>query len=110
MKQPQQSEAKLHALDYWQVIRNRYGVILLSFFLVFMTAAVVTAIMPKKFLGKVTLEIERLASSKGVFGDDEANARAIASPQFMMTQFKVITSKETLNKVIEKLGLVKRWN
>ena len=33
-------EIKLHALDYWQVIRNRYGVILLAFFLVFMTATV----------------------------------------------------------------------
>ena len=32
-------ESKLHMLDYWQVLRNRYGIILLAFFLVFLTAA-----------------------------------------------------------------------
>lgn len=38
MNQPsQQSEVNLHAIDYWQVIKNRYGVILLTFLLVFMT-------------------------------------------------------------------------
>ena len=46
---PNQSEATLHAIDYWQVIKNRYGVILLTLLLVFMTAAVITYVMPKKF-------------------------------------------------------------
>jgi hypothetical protein len=27
---PQQNEAALHAVDYWQVIKNRYGIILLT--------------------------------------------------------------------------------
>ena len=44
----QQNEAMLHAVDYWQVIKNRYGIILLSLLLVFMTAAVITYVMPKK--------------------------------------------------------------
>ena len=35
MNEQNNNEVKLHALDYWQVIRNRYGVILLAFFLVF---------------------------------------------------------------------------
>ena len=30
----QLAESKMHALDYWQVVRNRWGVILLTFFLV----------------------------------------------------------------------------
>ncbi|MGI8605207.1 MAG: GumC family protein [Verrucomicrobiales bacterium] len=109
MKQ-QQSEAKLHALDYWQVIRNRYGVILLSFFLVFMTAAVVTAIMPKKYAGRVLLEIERFSGTNLAFEDPVASMRNGSSQTFLQTEFKVITSKETLYQVIDKLGLVKRWN
>ncbi len=52
-------EIKLHALDYWQVVRNRYGVVLLAFFLVFMTATVITYMMPKEYLGRVTLEINK---------------------------------------------------
>ena len=57
------SEAKLHALDYWQVIRNRYGVILLAFFLVFMTAGVITYILPEEYLGKVVLEVHQHAEA-----------------------------------------------
>ena len=93
MKQPQ-SEAKLHALDYWQVIRNRYGVILLSFFLVFMTAAVVTAIMPKKFAGKVMLEVERYTGSGLALENPHDSYKGMSSPLFLQTEFKIITSKE----------------
>ena len=61
-------EIKLHALDYWQVIRNRYGVILLAFFLVFMTATVITYMMPKEYLGSTTLQIRRDAK-ENVFAE-----------------------------------------
>lgn len=108
----QQSEARLHALDYWQVIRNRYGVILLSFFLVFMTAAVVTAIMPKKYPGTVLMEIERSSgvTGGGDFYDGVSNSKAmLGSTTFLPTEFKIITSKETLSQVIKKLNLVERW-
>ena len=35
-------EVKLHFLDYWRVIRVRWGLMLLAFFLVLITAAIVT--------------------------------------------------------------------
>jgi polysaccharide biosynthesis transport protein len=108
----QQSEARLHALDYWQVIRNRYGVILLSFSLVFLTAAVVTAIMPKKYSGRVLLEVERFSStvSGEIFNDENARSKAVVGQNtFLPTEFKIISSKETLSQVIKKLGLVDRW-
>ena len=38
----QHTEVKLHFLDYWRVIRIRWVLILLSFLLVLLTAAVVT--------------------------------------------------------------------
>jgi len=107
----QPSEARLHALDYWQVIRNRYGVILLSFFLVFLTAAVVTAILPKKFAGKVVMEIERSSGvTAGDFYDPVSGSKAmLGNMTFLPTEFKIITSKETLSQVIRKRNLVDRW-
>jgi capsular exopolysaccharide synthesis family protein len=102
------SEAKLHALDYWQIIRNRYGVVLLAFFLVFMTVCVVVYILPRKYEGRVQLEIARdekpveMGMNRvGVWGDREMN--------FIQTQFKIITSYETLGLVADKLNLIQRW-
>ncbi|MCB1097859.1 MAG: polysaccharide biosynthesis tyrosine autokinase [Verrucomicrobiae bacterium] len=101
------NEVKLHALDYWQVIRNRYGVILLAFFLVFMTAAVITYIMPREYLGRVRLQIQPVSQEYEVFRDN--STRAMITPAFIQTQFQIITSKETLYDVIEELQLVKKW-
>ncbi len=110
MKQSQQSEASLHALDYWQVIRNRYGVILLSFFLVFLTAAIVTWIMPRKYPGTVLMGVERFSGVSNTLEDTTAARKSTAEGMFFLpTEFKVITSKETLYLVIDKLGLVEKW-
>ena len=58
LSSPQQNEAALHAVDYWQVIKNRYGIILLTLLLVFMTAAVITYVMPKKYESEATIEVK----------------------------------------------------
>ncbi|MEM7385274.1 MAG: polysaccharide biosynthesis tyrosine autokinase [Verrucomicrobiota bacterium] len=104
------SEAKLHAMDYWQVLRNRYGVILLAFALVFMTAAVITYILPRQYSGKVQLQINREPSDLKIFDMGMAPGRAFISPQFIETQFKIISSKETLSRVVEALGLDEHWD
>ncbi|MFT5405569.1 MAG: succinoglycan biosynthesis transport protein ExoP, partial [Verrucomicrobiales bacterium] len=104
------SEAKLHAMDYWQVLRNRYGVILLAFFLVFMTAAVITYILPKEYLGKVTMQINRELHDWKIFHGGEApSGRMYVPPTFIETEFKVITSKKTLYDVVDALKLDERW-
>ena len=107
MNETNSSEVKLHALDYWQVVRNRYGVILLAFFLVFMTAAVITYIMPREYLGRVRLQIQPYSTDYEVFRDN--STRQLLTPTFIQTQFQIITSKQTLYKVIEELQLVKKW-
>ncbi|WP_367870163.1 GumC family protein [Luteolibacter sp. Populi] len=112
MNQPsQQSEANLHAIDYWQVIKNRYGVILLTFLLVFMTALVITYVMPKKYESKAVVQV----NPKGLGGIDipglSDNRRAIDVGQnFYATEFEVIRSQKTLDNAIESLDLVNRWN
>ena len=108
MNEQNANEVRLHALDYWQVIRNRYGVILLAFFLVFMTAAVITYIMPREYLSRVRLQVEPFASSYQVFNDN--SSQQALTPTFIQTQFQIITSKETLYRVIDELQLVKHWD
>ena len=103
------SEAKLHAMDYWQVLRNRYGVILLAFFLVFMTAAVITYILPKEYIGKVTLQINREVHDWKIFHGDMPSGRFFVPPTFIETEFKVMTSKKTLSNVVDSLNLDEKW-
>lgn len=107
----QQNEAALHAVDYWQVIKNRYGIILLTLLLVFMTAAVITYVMPKKYESEATIEVKPrsggMSPLAGMTGDPSASLRM--TPQFFGTEFEKIKSSNSLLKVVEKLGLVTKW-
>ena len=53
------TESKMHALDYWQVIRNRWGVILLTFFLITLASLVIIALLDKKFAGRTKFQINQ---------------------------------------------------
>jgi capsular exopolysaccharide synthesis family protein len=108
----QQNEAMLHAVDYWQVIKNRYGVILLSLLLVFMTAAVITYVMPKKYESEATIEVKPRAAGLSPLGSDlnELSGAARTTPQFFGTEFEKIKSRNSLEKVVQNLELVNRWS
>lgn len=104
------SEASLHAIDYWQVIKNRYGVILLTFLLVFMTALVITYVMPKKYESKAVVEVKPKGAGMVLMpgaGDHRMNAM---TSTYFPTEFEVIKAQKTLDKAIEDLDLVNRWN
>jgi polysaccharide biosynthesis transport protein len=105
------SEASLHAIDYWQVIKNRYGVILLTFLLVFMTALVITYVMPKRYESKAVVQVR----PKGVGtvlmpGTAENRNQAEMGTLFFPTEFEVIRAQKTLDSAIEDLDLVNKWN
>ena len=109
---PEQSEIKLHALDYWQVLRNRFPVILLAFFLVFMTALVIAYLRPSEYLGKVQLQVQREANELEVFRETGSIGDAgNQSPHmtFMQTQFEIIKSRRTLMLVINNLDLTQEF-
>ena len=108
MSSESNSDADIHALDYWQIIRNRYGIILLAFFLVFMTACVVTYILPRKYEGRVQLQIES-DNQEIVMTRNQPGSFGRMDPRFIETEFKIIESNATLEKVIERLGLIQRW-
>ncbi len=42
-------ESKLHFLDYWRVIRVRFGIVVLTFLLVVITTGLSTYLLPKKY-------------------------------------------------------------
>jgi capsular exopolysaccharide synthesis family protein len=109
---PQQNEAALHAVDYWQVIKNRYGIILLTLLLVFMTAAVITYVMPKKYESEATIEVKPRATGILPFGGElgaGSSASRQMTPQFFGTEFEKIKSSNSLSKVVENLELVSKW-
>lgn len=106
----QPNETALHAVDYWQVIKNRYGIILLTLLLVFMTASVITYVMPKKFESEATIEIRPRTGGMSIgFGSRDSSAGSIMTPQFFGTEFEKIKSSNSLSKVVDNLQLVNTW-
>ena len=61
------TELQKHAMDTWQVVKNRLGLISLSVILIFAAAAILTYIMPRKYRGHVEMTIERITQDINVF-------------------------------------------
>ncbi len=111
LSSPQQSEAALHAVDYWQVIKNRYGIILLTLLLVFMTAAVITYVMPKKYESEAIIEVKPREIGMSPLGSmASSSGGSMMTPQFFGTEFEKIKSRNSLSKVVDTLELVNKWN
>lgn len=102
------TDIQRQALDSWQVIKNRLGLIFLAFLLVFATAAIVTYIMPRKYRGRVEMKIERMTNKVNVFNTRSDESMA-PSDVVIKNEFEAITKPETLYPVVEKLNLEKRW-
>ncbi len=102
------SELQKHAMDTWQVVKNRAGLISLSFILIFAAAAVLTYIMPRKYRGHVEMTIERITQDINVFDRNRGDSLAFTQ-EYIKTQFETITKPTTLYPVVEKLELAKRW-
>lgn len=111
LSSPQQNEASLHAVDYWQVIKNRYGIILLTLLLVFMTAAVITYVMPKKYESSATIEVKPKSIGQSPFEgmNSPSYGTTPMTAQFFGTEFEKIKSSNSLAKVVENLSLVNKW-
>jgi capsular exopolysaccharide synthesis family protein len=106
----QQQEASLHAIDYWQVIKNRYGVILLTLLLVFMTASVITYVMPKRFESFATIEVKPRERTIDPLGGMMSSSGPTMTPQFFGTEFEKIKSRNSLSRVIVNLDLTSKWS
>lgn len=97
------NEVKLHFLDYWRVIRVRWGLIALVFLLVMVSATVTVSFLPKEYFAKVSMEVR---------ADDykNYNPNGGQSPyynaQFVATQFQILRKTQILYPVIQQLDLV----
>ena len=101
------SEVKLHFLDYWRVIKLRMGLIMLSFFLVMITAGVTTYFLPREYFSKVKMEVREDNSGQvQLFG---AQAQRTYNPNFVTTQFQRLQTTGILYPVIERLDLMKEY-
>ena len=104
-----QNETALHAIDYWQVLKNRYGVILLTFLLVFLTAAVITYVMPRKYESTALVEVKPIVDVDPTMSRTTGTGPAMTR-QFMNTQFEIIVAPATLELAIDKIQLEARWS
>lgn len=104
--QPPQ-EARLHFLDYWRIIRIRKTVILAVFFLVVITATLVTFVLPESYASTARIKVERDGSD--ISGFTEIRTLNVFDPYFIQTEFEVIQSEVVLSKVVERLDLNKVW-
>ncbi|MFC4993730.1 GumC family protein [Rubritalea tangerina] len=97
------SDAALHAVDYWQILKNRYGIILLTFILVVLTAAVITYVMPKKYEATAVVKINPLGTKNQMLST--GGQSTLMTRQFFGTQFKIIESDEVLKRAAEMTQL-----
>ncbi len=103
-------EMQRHAMDSWQVIKNRIGPIILSFLLVFACAAIITYIMPRKYRGQVKMKINRVQDAVRVDPTLMSNDQGSFTDTWVKTEFETLTMSRTLDPVVEELHLAKRWN
>lgn len=88
------NEVKLHFLDYWRTIKVRMGLILLTFFLVMVTAGVTTYFLPRQYLSKVRMEVKQ--DNSGPVSAFGGNTGKTFDPQFVATQFQILQTTEIL--------------
>jgi succinoglycan biosynthesis transport protein ExoP len=104
----QNDDVKLHFLDYWRVIRVHWVLVLLAFFLVLVTAAIVSYFQPREYQSSVFIEVKSTASNPRIFTTGDPNM-PIHDPQLAPTVFQVIQRTGILYPVIEQLKLQDKW-
>jgi len=109
LKAPPAQENKLHFLDYWRIIRIRKTVILAVFLLVVITATLVTFVLPKHYLSKASIKVDRPGADITEFTG--RNMSGVYDPYFIQTEFEAIKSETVLTNVVMRpdLDLTKKW-
>lgn len=101
----------MHAVDYLQIVRNRWREIFLTFLLVFMAAAVVTYLLPKKYTAVVQFSISNPKATIDPLklGETILDRNRSSFENFLPTQFEIIAASETLKYVVDEMGLDEEW-
>ena len=102
-------ETKLHVLDYWRVIRVRFGIVLLAFLLVVITAAAATWMQPKKYRAHLTMQLRMAADAPKLLEHDNSLGVPTMDPRFITTQTEIIKSSKVLYQVVDEQDLTHKW-
>ncbi|HWB59189.1 MAG TPA: polysaccharide biosynthesis tyrosine autokinase [Chthoniobacteraceae bacterium] len=105
-----QGEVQLHFLDYWRVIKNRWGIITLTFLLVVVTAYVTTYFLPRKYTAAVSIEVRSDMKPINVGANIPETPNTGVDPHFVADQLVILQSTGILYPVIKELGLVDKWS
>lgn len=98
------------SIDYWQILKNRYGVILLTFLLVFITAAVITSVIPEKYESTSVVQVHPSTIAITPFrGQSAVNPGSQMTAQYLQNEFESIIAPETLAMAAEKAQLPVQW-
>jgi uncharacterized protein involved in exopolysaccharide biosynthesis len=102
----QNDDVKLHFLDYWRVIRVHWVLVLLAFFLVLITPAIVSYFSPREYQSSSFIEVKSTASTPRIFGNCDPTCRfTIATGK----PFSGDSAHHSLYPVIEQLKLQDKW-
>ncbi|MDO8539825.1 MAG: polysaccharide biosynthesis tyrosine autokinase [Opitutaceae bacterium] len=88
--------------DFLQILRLRKALIILILALVVITAAAVTAFLPRWYLATTKVRVEKPEGEVKLFQAQSSNSY---DPYFLQDQFKIMQSEKILYPVIERLGL-----
>lgn len=75
------------------------GIVIVTFLLVFLTSAVITYVMPKKYESTLIYQVR-----------PSPRLHQTITPQFFATEFEVIKANMTMKPVVQRLDLAKKWN
>jgi polysaccharide biosynthesis transport protein len=106
---PDTGEVQLHFLDYWRVVKNRWGIITLTFLLVVITAYITSTFLPKEYFSHVRMEVKGDDYGPTIFSGD-TRIRDLTDSRFSSTQFQILQSKEIIYPVIDELKLIDKWS
>jgi capsular exopolysaccharide synthesis family protein len=106
-QQQQQSDSKLHFLDYWRIIRIRKTVILAVFLLVVLTTTIITFLLKPTYASSVRIAIEKDSSDITPLMGYQVSQQH--DPYWVLTEYEKIQSKKVLHPVIHSLGLNRKW-
>ena len=102
-------ETKLHFLDYWRIIRIRKIVILAVWFLVILTAVVVTFLLKPQYASTVRMAVEKENPDVGSPLATTQMMQLPYDPFWIQSQFEIIQSSEILKEVVRKFKLNEVW-
>jgi succinoglycan biosynthesis transport protein ExoP len=105
---PPETEAKLHFLDYWRIIRIRKAIIVTVFLITAIIATAVTFVLPESYASTARIKIEPdfVSDIQGI------GSQVIYTPldaYFIQTEFEIIQGWAVLSKVVDMLNLNADW-